>query len=130
MYKTSLLVLGVLWLASCKKDNNSTRVETLLTIDSTKTPAAATLNTAFTARVRATGANLCYRFERMHVDSTAPREWAVRTIGSVQQGGACAQALYRVDTTVTIKPGLPGQHIVRYYNSGNSLFKADTVVVN
>ncbi|RYY96520.1 MAG: hypothetical protein EOO11_13275 [Chitinophagaceae bacterium] len=131
MYKISLFLLGVLWLASCKKENNDARTEAVLTIDSTKMPAIATLNTAFSGRVRATGPNLCFRFERMRVDSTAPREYAVRTIGSVPQGqGGCAQAIFRVDTTITITPRVAGQNIIRFYNANNSLFKADTVQVN
>ncbi|RYZ23751.1 MAG: hypothetical protein EOO16_03610 [Chitinophagaceae bacterium] len=126
-----MLLGGLLLFASCKKsEETNTREATHFTITDTQTPATRTQGQPIVSRVLSTGANSCYQFEKMDVQSTATREYAIRSLGTVLRGNvACAQALVQIDTTVSIPTTTAGQYILRFYN-GTTQFKADTVQVN
>jgi hypothetical protein len=135
MKKTGILLFAVLAFASCRKSadattDNAARVSTNLQITSTQTPATASQGETIISRVKSYGPNLCYKFDRMDVQTTATREYAIRSLGTVPSGDpVCAQALMQVDTTISIPTATSGTYILRFYN-GTQLFKADTVQVN
>lgn len=102
-----------------------------LTITATTTPATASMEGNIVSSVRCVGPNLCYKFKTFEVKETAAREFEIRAKGTFPSGEnvVCAQAIYSVDTTVSIKPTTTGQYTLRFYN-GTTLFKTDVVQVN
>jgi hypothetical protein len=132
MKKSGILIIAVLSFAGCKKSTEAddARVSVNLQITSTQTPSTGSQGETIISRVKSYGPNLCYQFDRMDVQTTAPREYAIRSLGTVPKGDpVCAQALMQVDTTISIPIATSGTYILRFYN-GSQLFKADTVQVN
>ena len=80
--------------------------------------------------VTCVGANLCYAFAHFEIRQSAARVYDIYAKGTHPGKEAiCAQAIYTKDTTVRISTPLPGQYILRFYNS-TELFDEDTVQVN
>jgi hypothetical protein len=130
MIRQSLILLILVFSASCKKTNNAGRIDVDLDITETQTPATANHGTPLVSRVKSYAPNACYRFERMDVQVTASNEYAIHSVGSVERGATvCADVLIQADTTISIPTVAAGQYILRFYN-GTRLFKADTVQVN
>ncbi|TCJ19365.1 hypothetical protein EPD60_02835 [Flaviaesturariibacter flavus] len=125
------LLGGALLFAGCRKSEETNfREAANFTITSTQAPATRAQGEPILSRVVSYGPNACYRFEKMEVQATAAREFAIRSRGTVLRGNvACAEVLVQVDTTVSIPTPTAGQYILRYYN-GATPFKADTVQVN
>lgn len=116
--------------ASSDRQQHTEDTAGYLTISAATAPASASLEGSIVANVHCTGPNLCYRFQAFEIKETAAREFEIRAKGKVPgQGNICAQAIYGIDTTVSIKPTMLGQYTLRFYN-GATLFKTITVLVN
>jgi hypothetical protein len=124
-----LLLLSAALLVSCDKPVESDIQFVDLSFVQTTTPKTTTLNAGITSAVKVMGTDLCYNFGYFTVNK---QQFVVdvHAIGTYPtHPGACPQALYYKDTTLTIQTTSPGQHILRFYN-GSQLFKSDTVQVN
>lgn len=121
-------------LISCTKEatDPETDKDTVnLTITATTTPATANAEGNIVSRVRCSGPNLCYRFKEFEVKETGDKQYDIRAKGTfpTDKNTICAQAVYVVDTTVSIKPAATGRYTLRFYN-GTTIFKTDIVQVN
>ena len=77
------------------------------------------------------GPNLCYKFTHFQVSNTTQNQFDIYAKGvepSPEQ--ICAQALYSLDTTVSIPRPAPGTYALKFWNPGSKLFKSETVVVD
>jgi len=126
IYFLSMIILIVI---ACDKPVLSDTEFRDLSIVQTTTPKTGTVNQNIVTAIKVSGPDLCYRFAYftvnqqqflvdIHAKGTYPTE-----------PGACAQAIYYKDTTLSIPVNTAGSFILRFYNSAQ-LFKSDTVVVN
>ena len=126
---TVFLVAALIGCSKEATEENGNLVD--LTFTSTNTPQEVSEDDHIVSRVKFYGPNLCYRFVKFDIKETGVREFAIRakaTLPDIKELG-CAQALYQVDTTVSINAATQGQYILRFYHH-NTLFKSDTVQVN
>jgi hypothetical protein len=129
MKTASLLLLTVLFVTSCDKPVFSDKQFTDLSIVQTTTPKTGTVNQNIVSNVKVSGPDLCYNFAYFTVNK---QQFLVdvHTIGTYPtKPGACLQAVYFKDTTLSIPVTEAGQYVLCFYN-GTQLFKSDTVQVN
>ncbi len=75
--------------------------------------------------------NLCYKFTHFQVSNTRQNQFDIYAKGIVPSPEQiCAQALYSIDTTVSIPRPAPGTYVVNFWNPGNQLFKSETLIVD
>lgn len=120
-----------LLLLSCTKemDEENNELRDLIFSEIHITPTSS-LEDNITAQVKCYGPDLCYKFAGFDIKESGVRQYDIRAKATYPKGDVvCPQALYEVDTTVSIKPAMTGQYILHFYNK-NVLFKADTVQVN
>jgi hypothetical protein len=127
------LMLLVTVVSGCKKNTGLDTVVVDLTIISTNTPPAATQGHNILSNIKCSGTDLCYKFLRFDIKETGTRQFEIKvkaTYPNSKKGDiVCAQAIYYVDTSITINAATKGQYILNFYNN-NTLFKADTIQVN
>lgn len=117
------------FLCSKEKDDNGLCAVNL-SIVAAQIPATVSVGSDITAVVRCSGSDLCYSYTHTDVKNIAPRIYEIRTMGTYPcKPAICAQAIYYAEPSVRINTTQIGQYILRYYN-GNTLFRADTVIVN
>jgi hypothetical protein len=115
----------------CQKEAVETNDKLVdLVFKSTNTPQEVSKGSNIVSNVKCYGPNLCYQFAEFEIKETSVREFAIRAKATFpeRKDAVCAQALYQVDTTVSINAPTPGLYVLRFYHD-NSLFKADTVQV-
>lgn len=123
------LLIAVLVVMACDKPILSDTQLTDLSIVQTTTPKTGTVNQNIVSTVKVSGPDLCYNFAYFTVNK---QQFLidVHAIGTYPtKQGACPQAIYYKDTTLTIPLTTAGQYLFRFYN-GTQLFKSDTVQVN
>lgn len=108
--------------AGCKKNSNEPDTVVVdLTIISTTTPTTATQGQNIISNVRCSGPDLCYKFLRMDVKESGTRQFEIKakaTYPNSKKGDiVCAQAIYYVDSSITINATTKGQYILKFYNS-------------
>jgi len=129
MKTPGFLLLTVLLLTACDKPILSDTQLTDLNIVQTTTPKTGTANQNIVSMIKVSGPDLCYSFAYFTVNK---QQFLVdvHAIGTYPtKAGACPQAVYYKDTTLSLPLSSPGQYVLRFYN-GTQLFKSDTVLVN
>jgi hypothetical protein len=131
--KQLLAIFFIAVLVGCTKEAVETTDDDNLVdlhFTATNTQPVQSENGNIVSRVQCSAPNLCYKLVRFNIKETAPRQYEIRAKGSYPEGNpVCAQAIYQVDSTVSINAPARGQYILRFYRN-QSLFKADTVQVN
>jgi len=129
MKTRSVLLLALVLLIACDKPIESDIQFTDLSFVQTATPANVALNQNIVTSVKVMGPDLCYGFGYFTVNK---QQFLVdiHAIGTYPtKPGACPQAIYYKDTTLSIPADAAGKYVLRFYN-GTQLFKSDTVQVN
>lgn len=116
---------------SCHKDVTETGNNLVdLIFTSTNTPQTVSKGGDIISSVKCYGPDLCYRFAKFDIKETRARQFDIRAKATYPENNSvvCAQALYKVDTTVSINATTSGLYVLRFFHN-NTLFKADTVEV-
>jgi hypothetical protein len=124
-----VLLLTAFLMIACDKPIESDIGFTDLDIVQTTTPATGPVNQNIVSAIKVSGPDLCYHFAYFTVNK---QQFLVdiHAIGTYPTTpGACPQAIYYKDTTLTLPLTTAGKYILRFYN-GTQLFKSDTVQVN
>ena len=123
------LLLTTVSVIACDKPVESDVRLVDISIAQTTTPKTTTQSVGITCAVTVMGPDLCYNFAYFTVNKqqTVVDIHAVGTYPT--RPGACPQAIYYKDTTLSVPTTAPGQYVLRFYN-GSQLFKSDTVLVN
>jgi hypothetical protein len=132
MSKCISLFLFMLLLTGCKKDKYDSVLVNLL-ITKAEAPASTTLAEGITANVHCFGPDLCHKFSHFEVNRVSQFQYDIFAKATFpNRPGACALAIYGVDTSLTISTPAKGQYVLRFYNmnSGTTVFITDTVQVH
>lgn len=127
-YFSVVFIISVLTGFQCEKD---IICQADLSIIEAQTPQSAIVGTNLRIPIRCEGSDLCYRFLCMDI------QWNTGTTYDVWARSeypcsptVCAQGFYYADTAINIIPPVSGQYVFRYYKNDQTLFRADTVMVN
>ena len=124
-----LFVAMLLFQACTKSDSTIAADFRELNVVETVTPRSTAKSGEIVSVVTCQGPNLCFRFSHFAVAEAANKTFDVRAKATFPgEPVACAQAIYRVDTTLRIPVSDAGTYYLRFYN-GTQLFKTDTVTV-
>jgi hypothetical protein len=119
-----------LLIAGCGKNRDAdNKCKADLVITKTSTPPTTTVAAGISSTVDAYGSNLCYTYSHNQVTAVGGNVYQIRIIGKLPCNATiCAQALYPVQTQVSISPVQAGTYYLHFFNF-DALIKADTVIV-
>jgi len=127
--KLICFLLMMVLITACDKPIISDTEFRDLSFVQTTTPSNVALNQSIVSQVKVSGSDLCYHFayftvsqQQFLVDIHAKGTYPTKP-------GACPQAIYYKDTTISVPANTVGKYVLRFYN-GDVLFKSDTVQVN
>ena len=127
------LVAAAFILLSCEIPEIASSKLVDLQIVNTRTPSSVVKGNDITSIVTCEAPDLCYVFSRFDVTGVGNKQYNIHAKANypnpLSGGIVCAQAIYRIDTTLRIPTAEPGTYVLRFYN-GHSLYKRDTVVVS
>jgi hypothetical protein len=132
MAKAVLFFLLILFLLSCKKAETDAAYADLF-ITKAEAPANTTVSEGITVKVQCYGPDLCYTFS--HFDIVAPELFQYDIIAKASLPGkpaVCPQAIYKVDTSLTIQTAVKGRYVLRFHSllSSSMPLITDTVQVH
>ena len=126
-----LIFIAIVLCISCSKTDVDDTFANLV-ITKAEAPDTTTLEQGITINVQGYGPDLCYKFSHFDVRNDAPFQYNISARATITKGEvACLQAINKFDKSLTVKPNIKGQYVLRFHHvASGTAFITDTVQVN